>query len=113
MKARLQARCLLSLILLTIHAGLLASANPLQIISLRDPSVAADPGGNGDSGPALLTPNGRFVLFNSVANNLALTVGSNPVPVLIPAHSNVYLRDRANRTTTLVSVNLAGRGRQW
>lgn len=100
----------MSLILLTIHAGLLASANPLQIISLRDPSVAADPGGNGDSGPALLTPNGRFVLFNSVANNLALTVGSNPVPVLIPAHSNVYLRDRANRTTTLVSVNLAGSG---
>ena len=67
-------------------------------------------GGNGDSGLAIISPDGRYVLFGSAANNLTLTANSNPIPVLIPAHCNVYLRDRTNGTTSLVSVNLSGTG---
>ena len=110
MKARLATRCVLSLVFLTIHAGFLASANPFQLVSLRSSSLASGVGGNGDSGPAIISPDGRYVLFSSAANNLASTVNSNPVPVLIPARINVYLRDRANETTSLVSVNLTGTG---
>ncbi len=110
MKVHLPKKCLLCLIILTIHAGFAASANPLQLISLRDPLLVAARGGNGDSGPAIISPDGRYVLFSSAANNLTLTVNSNPIPVLIPARINVYLRDRTNGTTTLVSVNLTGTG---
>ena len=110
MKARLPQRRIVSLFILTIFANSLAIANPLQLISLRDPSLAPAQGGNGDSGPAIISQNGRYVLFSSAANNLALTANSNPMPVLIPAHINVYLRDRTNGTTALVSVNLTGTG---
>ena len=110
MKARPPQRCILSLVILTVYASFLASASPLQLISLRDPSLVSAAGGNGDSGPAFLSADGRYVLFSSAANNLALTASSNPIPVLIPARINVYLHDRTNGTTTLDSVNLAGAG---
>jgi Tol biopolymer transport system component len=93
-----------------IHIGYLASASPFQLVSLRSSSLAPSTRGNGDSGPAIISPDGRYVLFSSAANNLALTVSSNPIPVLIPARINVYLRDRTNGTTSLVSVNLTGTG---
>ena len=110
MNARLPQRCVVSLFILMIYASFPASANPLQLISLRNPSLAPAQGGNGDSGPGVISPDGRYVLFSSAANNLTLTVNSNPIPVLIPARINVYLRDRTNGTTTLVSVNLTGTG---
>ncbi|MFZ0829017.1 MAG: hypothetical protein WAO02_16505 [Verrucomicrobiia bacterium] len=110
MKARLPQQCLLYLIIFVIHARFPAAADPLQLISLRDPSLAAARGGNGDSGPAIISPDGRYVIFSSAGNNLALTANSNPIPILIPARINVYLRNRTNGTTTLVSVNLSGTG---
>ena len=110
MKARLPRWCILSLLVLTICASWVASAGPWQLISQRDPLLAAVQGGNGDSGPAIISPDGRYVLFSSAANNLAFTVDSNRIPVLIPARINVYLRDRTNGTTALVSVNLTGTG---
>jgi hypothetical protein len=110
MKARLAKRCILSLVFITIHACFLASANPFQLVSLSSSSLALGTGGNGDSGPAIISPDGRYVLFSSAANNLALTTNGNPVPVLIPARINVYLRNRTNGTTALVSLNLNGSG---
>jgi Tol biopolymer transport system component len=110
MKAGLPQRCLFSLIVLTNYASFLASAGPLQLISPRNPPPAAAAGGNGDSGPAIISADGRYVLFSSAANNLTLMVNSHPIPVLIPARINVYLRDRTNGTTTLVSVNQTGIG---
>src|SRR5262249_10132676 len=53
---------------------------------------------------------GRYVLFASTANNLVLSSSNNPLPMIPLAKLNVFLRDRANGTTTLVSVNLAGTG---
>jgi Tol biopolymer transport system component len=110
MNARFPQRRIVSLFVLMTYASFPASANPLQLISLRDPSLVPAQGGNGDSGPGIISPDGRYVLFSSAANNLTLTVNSNPIPVLIPARINVYLRDRTNGTTTLVSVNLTGTG---
>ena len=48
------------------------SAAPLQLVSVRDPSQPPPVGGNGDSWGPILSPNGRFVLFSSTANNLVI-----------------------------------------
>ena len=58
----------------------------------------------------IITPDGRYVLFASTANNLALTSSNTPFLAQSPPKFNVFLRDRTNGTTTLVSVNLAGTG---
>jgi Tol biopolymer transport system component len=50
-----------------------------------------------------LSPDGRWVLFSSAANNL-VTGGNNRFAL------NLYLRDRASNTTVLVSANLSGTG---
>ena len=110
MKAGFPQWSILFLTILAAHLGFQASASPIQLVSSRNASLTPTKGGNGDSGPAIISSDGRYVLFSSAANNLALTVSSNPIPVLIPARINVYLRDRTNGTTTLVSVNLAGTG---
>lgn len=57
-----------------------------------------------------MSPDGRYVLFASTANNLAVTATNPPTPIPPPLKLNVFLRDRTNRTTTLVSVNLSGLG---
>ena len=69
------------------------------IASPNSPSV----GGNGDSYAPIVTPDGRYVLFASTANNLAPTNSDGPVNA--PFSVNVFLRDRLLGTTTLVSVN--------
>lgn len=90
--------------------ALTASGGSFQLISARDPAQAAPAGGSGDSWAPILSPDGRYVLFASTANNLVEATTNNPLPVLPLAKLNVFLRDRANGTTTLVSVNLAGTG---
>src|SRR5262249_10753720 len=66
-------------------------------------------GGGGDSCAPILSPDGRFVLFASTANNLLMI--SNHPPVSAPnSPLNVYLRDRTSRTLKLVSLNLTGTG---
>src|ERR1700756_1536116 len=76
-------------------------AAPFQMVSVRDPSQSAPAGGSGDSFGPIMTPDGRYVLFASTANNLVLNNNSNPIPALVPAHLNVFLRDRTNGTTAL------------
>lgn len=87
-----------------------ADAGLLQPVSLRSPGQTPPSGGNGDAGLPILSQDGRFVLFSSTANNLVLTSNSVPIPALVPARFNVFLRDRVNQTTTLVSVNTNGSG---
>jgi Tol biopolymer transport system component len=84
------------------------AADPLQLISTRDPVAPPADGGNGDSSLALLSPDGRHALFASTANNLVSLDGAAPLPFLIPQRLNVFLRDRSSNSTRLVSVNLAG-----
>ena len=86
------------------------AATPFQLVSGRDSGQAPPAGGSGDSCLPLLSPDGRFVLFASTANNLILASNGLPIPALTPARLNVYLRDRSNATTVLASVNLTGTG---
>ena len=91
--------------------GLLFSqTNASQLVSQPDATLGGFSHANGDSGPSIISPDGRYVLFSSAANNLVLTTSTNPIPLLIPARLNVYLRDRSNDVTALASVNLAGTG---
>ena len=91
----------------SIYSGFSTASASVQLVSSRNPFFAAPAGGNGDSGLSIISPNGRFVLFASAANNLTLTNNNNSV---LPRHLNVFLRDRTNDTPALVSVNLAGTG---
>jgi Tol biopolymer transport system component len=80
-----------------------------QLVTVRNSSLPAAPGGNGDSSLPLPSADGRFVLFTSVANNLVIAsnTAAPAVSGLLPP-LNAYLRDRSNAATTLISVNLAG-----
>jgi hypothetical protein len=79
----------------------LAGAVPPQLLSARDSSVPPPAGGDGDSCGAAVSPDGRFVVFSSGANDL---VPENDRQF----YMNVYLRDRASNTTALASVSLNG-----
>jgi Tol biopolymer transport system component len=72
-----------------------------QLISTRSAALPLPAGGNGDSVDPQISPDGRFILFNSTAGNLAPNTGGQLC-------MQVFLRDRASNTTTLASVNLNG-----
>jgi Tol biopolymer transport system component len=91
-------------------ASLPATAGPIQLISAAVPSLNSPAGGGGDSWAPMLSPDGRYVLFTSTANNLVLTTNNPPIPLPPPVKLNVFLRDRITGTTTLVSANLTGQG---
>ena len=99
-----------SLILFAICLPSAAIAQTLQPVSLSAASISAPSGGSGDSVSPVISADGRYVLFASAANNLVLTSSSNPITPVFPPKLNVFLRDRTNGTTTLISVNLADTG---
>src|ERR1039458_3043405 len=89
---------------LTVAVSVLpANAGPVQLFSVRNPFVPLLVGGDGNSVAPSLSPDGRFVVFTSAANNLV--PGGNSFYSL-----NVFLRDRTGNTTVLVSGNLSGTG---
>jgi len=95
-----------SIILLFIISASIGQAAP-QLVSIRDSSLSPAVGGNGDSGASNISADGRYVLFSSVANNLVLA-GGGAMPTPLSPYLNVFLRDRTQGTTTLVSVNSTG-----
>lgn len=97
-----------ALVLVTGCLSHSAGATDLQLLSKIDPAQGSPPGGGGDSWAPLLSPDGRFVLFTSTANNLMLASNNAAIPPSFPAVLNVFLRDRQSATTALVSVNLTG-----
>lgn len=82
----------------------------LEAVSAVFPGQTPPSGAGGDSVAPILSPDGRYIAFASTANNLVFNSRSNQYPVQFPQRMNVYLRDRTNATTTLVSVNTAGSG---
>ena len=102
----------LALVLVLLAATSLpgSAAPPTQLVSQPSPTFTPPAGAGGDSVSPLVTPDGRYVLFSSTANNLVLTAGNKPIPSALLPSLNVYLRERAGNTTTLVSANLAGTG---
>jgi hypothetical protein len=85
-----------------------SSRAAVQPISVASGTFAPPAGGSGDSSAAILSPDGRYVLFASLANNLTLSSNGIPIPTLLPPRMNVFLRDRTNQTTALVSIDIAG-----
>jgi len=67
---------------------------------LVDRSYNSSNPANGYSGLPAVSPNGRFVAYNSTAGNI--------VPNVTAASANIYLYDWTNNATTLASLNLAG-----
>jgi len=88
-------------------AAPLAEGSGLQFVVTNDAAQGPPAGGGGDSLNPLMTPDGRFVLFASTASNL---VPNTNRPALSPPRVDVFLRDRLNGTTTLISANMAGTG---
>jgi Tol biopolymer transport system component len=80
------------------------------LVSVPEPAHPALAGGSGDSWGSILSPDGRYVLFASTANNLVANSSSNHLPLPNLQKLNVFLRDRTNGTTTLASVNVQGTG---
>ncbi len=78
-------------------------AAPVQLLSARDPFLSLPVGGVGNSVAPRLSPDGRFVVFTSTANDLV--PAGNSVFAM-----NVFLRDRMGNITALVSGNSSGTG---
>src|SRR5579862_146000 len=76
-----------------------------QLVSVPDPQVPPSPGGGGDSYMAFVTPDGRYVLFGSTADNLTASTFGGPYLLPHPQKINVFLRDRNMGTTAMVSVD--------
>jgi hypothetical protein len=100
----------LAVSILLVSLAFPSRAASLQLVSAADPSLGPPAGGSGDSWVPVISVNGRYVLFASLANNLVSNSVAGPLPVLFPPRLNVFLRDRTNGVTTLVSVNLSGNG---
>src|SRR5579871_5419214 len=73
-----------------------------ELVSVPAPQVAPSPGGGGDSYMAFVSPDGRYVLFGSTANNLTAATFGGPYLLPRPQKINAFLRDRTMGTTTLV-----------
>jgi Tol biopolymer transport system component len=57
-----------------------------------------------------MSPDARFVLFASTANNLVKLNPTNALPTSLQPRANVFLRNRSNGITALVSINLSNSG---
>ena len=99
-----------ALIVIVLYGLVAFRAESAQLMSAPQSQQAQLGHGNGDSGPCVISGDGRFILFSSAANNLTTLQTNIPVPLLLPPKLNVYLRDRSNNITTLVSGNAAGTG---
>ena len=109
MNARFSSgRFVLSTVLLLSIVCTVAAGNSTLVSTRFGPGNVISDSAEGSSFGPLMTPDGRYVLFASSAINLVKL--TNQVSSAAPARINVYLRDRTNRTTTLVSLNAARSG---
>jgi len=90
--------------------GLAAHGSVLELVSVSGLNVQPAAGAGGDSYLPVVSSDGRYVLFASTAENLVALSSNAPVRTTVPAPLNVYLRDRSNGTTVLISADLNGAG---
>lgn len=101
-------RGLVSLVVSGLLVAFAGHAATLEWVLVRDATLPPPVGGNGDSGAAVLSADGRYVLFASLADNLVTFSNAAPVSGLTPARQNVFLRDRLAQQTKLVSIAATG-----
>lgn len=99
-----------AILLVQFWLGPIAYGTSLQLVSAPDPAAVPSAGGGGDSYLPVVSRDGRYVLFGSTAGNLVAPGTNRPGPALLPVPINVFLRDRTNGATVLVSVNSEGTG---
>lgn len=80
----------------------------LQLVSEINPTLSA--AGSGDSFSPVISRDGRYVLFTSSANNLVTNENGIAFPSAFPARLNLFLRDRDDLSTKLVSIDFDGTG---
>ena len=97
-------------ILVVFNFTLVCASAALQPVTVLQNGLSASASAGGDSIAPITTPDGRYVLFASTAGNLVPLPTNGPAPVVSPSALNVFVRDRTNGTTTLVSANLGGTG---
>src|SRR5689334_13840558 len=86
------------------------TASSFELVSASSSEFGPPAGGGGDSYLPVVSRDGRYVLFASIADNLVVVGTNRSIPALFPAPINVFLRDRTKGSTMLVSVNLNGTG---
>jgi Tol biopolymer transport system component len=106
MKTRFPAR-VKDLVVFSLIASATHLAAAPQLVTAVGSSFPAKLGGSGDSGLSIISPDGRYILFASMANNLTST---NYFNLAQPFQFNVFMRDSLNQTTRLASVNQNGIG---
>lgn len=99
------AKCRVNVIVLLIAVLFSLPVFAVDLISNPDASFSPPASGGGDSYLSLISADGRYVLFNSSANNLARRTNGVPYILGAPLKQNAYLRDRVQGTTTLISVD--------
>ena len=91
-------------------SAMIAPGASLQLVSVPGPGFQPAAGAAGDSYLPVVSRDGRYVLFASTAENLLAPTTNRPSGALVPRPLNVFLRDRTNNSTILVSVNYDGTG---
>src|SRR5579863_7745853 len=81
-------------VLLQACLALTAGASSFRLVSTTSPEFGPPSSGGGDSYLSAISRDGRYVLFASTADNLVSLGTNQPLPSLIPAPLNVFLRDR-------------------
>ncbi len=84
------------MILMVWHAiaGVSYGAANLQLVSAPGPFFTAPAGGNGNSDLPIVSADGRYVVFASIAANLITNPNAGPVSGLGPHCLQVFVRDR-------------------
>ena len=93
--------CFSLLLATTTFARAATRFEPLRLVSAVDPTVAPWPTPNGDSFGMQLAPDGAWVLFVSDASDVTTHLHQDLT-------LDLYLYDRTNQKTTLISVDPAG-----
>src|SRR5579871_3144043 len=93
---------------LAFLGSVITCAAGTQIVSQLSPSTPVSAVAGGDSSLPIVSPDGRYVLFASSANNLVTGAGGQELSSYFLPVENVFLRDRQAGTTVLVSFNTAG-----
>jgi Tol biopolymer transport system component len=96
---------LFGILLLLASSPMLAAT---QIASQLPASTRISAVGGGNSYDPIVSSGGRFVLFAGTSDNLVTAPGGLAFLEAVPAHMNVFMRDRLTGTTVLVSINTTG-----
>lgn len=102
-KLKKRWRCLATFLVAGVMLPFVATA--LDLVSTPGASFSPPVSAGGDSYMPIISADGRYVLFGSTANNLSKKTNGSPYLLPRPEKINVFLRDRVQGTTVLVSAD--------